>query len=91
MDCLKTQELIIVVGQPERQVRQASHCGSKLFFFAETFRSFLAETFRSLKHFGDLLHTCNKTRPKKCFLANIFKHSDRNDLFFRSFQKRFGL
>ena len=33
MDCLKTQELIIVVGKPERQVRQASHCGSKLFFF----------------------------------------------------------
>ena len=31
------------------------------FFFAETFRSFFADTFWSLKHFGHLSHSCVKT------------------------------
>jgi len=30
-------------------------------FFPETFRSFFAETFWSLKHFSHLSHSCNKT------------------------------
>jgi len=38
-----------------------------LCFFAETFRSFLAETFWSLKHFGHLSHSCVKTRHKSVF------------------------
>ena len=36
-------------------------------FFAETFRSFLAETFWSRKNFGHLSHSCIKTRPKGVF------------------------
>jgi len=35
-------------------------CGNCL-FFAETFRSSLAETFWSLRHFGHLSHSCIKT------------------------------
>jgi len=38
-----------------------------LFLFVETFRSFLAETFSSLKHFGHLSHNCIKTRHKSVF------------------------
>jgi len=34
----------------------------RCFFFAETFRSFFAETFWSLKDFGHLSHSCIKTR-----------------------------
>jgi len=33
-----------------------------VFFFAETFRSFLVETFWTLKRFGHLSHSCIKTR-----------------------------
>jgi len=51
------------------------------FFFAETFRSFLAETFWSLKHFGNLSHSCVKTRHKSVFTFS-FKHSDRNGFTF---------
>jgi len=36
-------------------------------FFSETFRSFLAETFWSLKHFGHLSHSYIKTRHKSVF------------------------
>jgi len=51
-------------------------------FFGETFRSFLVETFWSLKHLGRLSHSCIKTCHISVFLAYIFKHSDRNDLIF---------
>ena len=51
-----------------------------LFFFTETFRSFFAETFWSLKHFGHLSHGCIKTLRNNV-LAYIFRHSDWNDFF----------
>jgi len=36
-------------------------------FSTETFQSFLAETFLSLKHFGHLSHSCHKTCHKSVF------------------------
>jgi len=38
-----------------------------LFFFAETFQLFFAETFWSLKHFGHLSRSCVKTRRSSAF------------------------
>jgi len=58
--------------------------GAWFFFFVETFRSFW-----SLKHLGHLSHSCIKTHHKSVFSAYIFKHSDRNDLFFLVISKTF--
>ena len=41
--------------------------GSNLFFFFETFWSFFAETFLSLKHFDHLSHSCVKIRCNSVF------------------------
>jgi len=59
------------------------------FFFTETFCLFLAETFWSLKHFSRLSHSCIKTCCNSVFC--LFRASDRNDLIFLSFWKRFSL
>jgi len=40
---------------------------SWVLFFAETFRSYLAEEFWSLKHFGRLSHSSIKTRRNRVF------------------------
>jgi len=54
-----------------------------LFFFAETFRSFL------LKHFGHLSHSCIETHHITVFFSLNFQNSDQNDLVFLVISKTF--
>jgi len=72
--------------QPRGRPRPRWNC----FFFAETFQSFLSETFWSPRHSSRLCPGCIKTR-RKCSLAYIFRHSDRNDLIFFSHFKKFSV
>jgi len=48
-----------MLGQQDDQNSEVIYNMAKdLFFFTLTFRSFLAETFCSLKHFGHLSQSC---------------------------------
>jgi len=61
------------------------------FLFTETFRSFFAERFWSLKHFGHLSHNCIKTHRNSVFLPVFSNILTEIPQFFRSFRKRLGL
>jgi len=63
---------------------QLQTCSTVLFFFAETFRSFL------LRHFGHLSHSCIKTRHNNGFSLYFQTFWSKWLNLFRSFQKRFG-
>ena len=66
-------------------------CYNSPLFFAETIRSFFAEKFWSLKHFGHLSHSCIKTSCNRFFSSYFYTFWPNWLKFFRSFQDHFGL